>query len=84
MGRPTLYVARVADIGPALKDLRLAEGVSQADGAAAIGMHQSHMGTYERNTVCPNSRRLLEILASHHYVIGFVPRELAVQPVRIR
>lgn len=77
MARPTLYVARTADIGPALRDLRRAEDISQADAAAAILIHPSHMGTYERGTVIPNSRRLLEILLSHHYVIGYIPKELA-------
>jgi transcriptional regulator with XRE-family HTH domain len=78
MGRPTLYVARVEDIGPALKDLRRSEDVSQADLSRAIDLHPSHMGTYERSRVIPNSRRLLEIILAHHYVIGFVPRELAL------
>jgi len=78
MGRPTLYVARVADIGPALRDLRLSEQASQVDVAAAIGMHQSHLGTYERGRVIPNSRRLLQLLQAHHYVIGYIPKELAL------
>lgn len=77
MGRPILYVSREQDIGPALKDLRMAHEVSQTDVAEAVGMHQSHMGTYERGRVIPNSRRLLEILQSHGYVLAFVPRELA-------
>lgn len=77
MGRPTLYVRRPEDIGPAIKDLRIAHDVSQTDVAEAVGMHQSHMGTYERSRVIPNSRRLLEILASHGYVLAFIPREMA-------
>lgn len=77
MGRPTLYIARPEDIGPALKDLRLAEDVSQVDLSEAINMHQSHMGTYERGRVIPNSRRLLQILRAHNYVIGYVPQEIA-------
>lgn len=76
MARPTLYVAREQDIGPALKDLRRAHDVSQADFAEAVGIHQSHIGTYENNRVCPNTRRLIEFMAAHNYVLAFVPREL--------
>lgn len=77
LGRPSLYVARIEDIGPALKDLRLSQDVSQTDLAEAIEIHQSHMGTYERGRVIPNSRRLLEILAAHNYMLGYIPRERA-------
>lgn len=78
MARPTLYVARVEDIGPALKDLRRAHDVSQLDFAEAAGIHVSHVGTYERGNVCPNSRKLIEFMAAHNYVLAFVPRELAM------
>lgn len=77
MARPTLYVARVEDIGPALRDLRRAHDVSQKDVAEASGIHQSHIGTYERNTVCPNARRLLDFMHVHGYVLAFIPRERA-------
>ena len=80
MGRPTLYVGRAEDIGRALKDLRVAEDVTQTDLAQAIGIHQSHMGTYERSTTIPNSRRLLEILRAHKYVIAYIPEEIAYGP----
>lgn len=77
MGRPVLHVGRAEDIGPALKDLRVAHQVTQTDVAEAVGMHQTHMGKYEHGKVIPNSRRLLEILLSHGYVLTFTPRELA-------
>lgn len=77
MGRPLLYVARIEDIGPALKDLRVSQGLTQLDVAEAIGMHPSHVGSYERNTVCPSGRRLMEFMQCHHYVLGFLPREIA-------
>lgn len=77
MGRPTLYVARIEDIGPALKDLRLSQGLTQFDLADAMGIHSSHVGTYERNTICPSSRKLISFMQVNNYVLGFVPRELA-------
>jgi predicted transcriptional regulator len=76
MGRPLLYVARIEDIGPALKDLRLSQGLTQFDVADAMGMHPSHIGSYERNTVCPSGRKMLDFMKVHHYVLGFLPREL--------
>ena len=58
-----------------MKDLRKAHDVSQADFAEAAGIHVSHVGTYERSNVIPNSRKLVEFLATHNYVLAFVPRE---------
>lgn len=77
MGRPTLYVSRPEDYGPALKDLRLAHDVSQIDFAEAIEMHPSHVGSYERGTVIPRGDQLLRLLAGHNYVVALVPREQA-------
>lgn len=77
MARATLYVGRVEDYGPALKDLRESEGVSQHDHADAIQMHPSHIGSYERGTVIPSGRQLLRLLKGHNYVIALVPREQA-------
>lgn len=77
MARPTLFVARVEDFGPALKDLRTSHDVSQSNLADAMGIHTSHVGSYERNTVCPSGRQLLRFMAAHNYVLAFVPRELA-------
>lgn len=79
MARPTLHVYRTADIGPALKDLRLSEGVSQTDTAEAIGIHQSHIGTYERNKVVPSGARMIDFMDAHNYVLTFLPKELARQ-----
>lgn len=77
MGRPLLVVARIEDIGPALKDLRLSQGLTQLDVADAMGMHPSHIGSYERNTVCPSGRKLLDFMLAHNYVLMFAPREFA-------
>lgn len=77
MARPTLYVSRVADFGPALRDLRVAHAVSQADFADAIDMHASHVGSYERGTVVPSGRQLLRLLGGHNYWLALVPREAA-------
>lgn len=77
MARPTLYVTRVEDIGPALRDLRRAHDVSQLDLAEAVGMHVSHVGTYENSNVIPNARRLVEFMNAHNYVLAFMPREQA-------
>lgn len=74
MSRPTLYIARPEDIGPALKDLRLTFDVSQRDHAEAIDMHPSHVGSYERGTVIPRGDQLLRLLSAHDYVIAFVHR----------
>lgn len=79
MGRPVLFVARPADYGPAFKDLRLAHEVSQADLAEAMGMHPSHVGSYERGTVIPRGDQLLRLLSAHNYVVALVPREMMEQ-----
>lgn len=72
MSRPTLYIVRTEDIGPALKDLRVALDVSQRDHGEAIEMHPSHIGSYERGTVIPRGDQLLRLLAGHDYVLAFV------------
>lgn len=76
MSRPTLYIARPEDIGPALKDLRMAFQVSQRDHAEAINMHPSHIGSYERGTVIPRGDQLLRLLSAHDYVLAFTRRSM--------
>jgi len=77
VGRPTIPVSREDQVGPALREIRKAHGLTQRDVSEAMDteMDPTHMGAYERGRVVPNTKRLLEILRTHNYVLVLTPRE---------
>ena len=78
MGRPTLAVARVEDLGPAIRDLRKSQDVTQADVAAAMAdgtTHATTVGAWENSRIIPSVRKLMEMLDTHNYIIVLMPKE---------
>lgn len=80
--RPTMYLTKKGDIGPALRQIRVSQGLTQLDVASAAAMDPTHMGSYERNHTVPTTWKLLQILAAHRYVLVAMPIEEAPEWVR--
>lgn len=74
--RPTLGVDRVESIGPALRDLRLSQEVTQADVADTMDTtHPTTVGAWENGRVIPGVRKLIEVLAAFDYQLVFMHRK---------
>lgn len=81
--RPTLMVSRVEDLGPALRDLRLSQGVSVFDAADAMeSTHGTSITAYETGRIRPGSRILIEYLATHDYVVVLMHKREAAKLIQ--
>lgn len=80
--RPTMYLTKKADIGPALRQIRVSQDLTQLDVATAAHMDPTHMGSYERNHTVPTTWKLLQILGAHRYVLVAMPIEEAPEWVK--
>jgi transcriptional regulator with XRE-family HTH domain len=81
--RPTLGVDRAGALGPALRDLRLSQEVTQADAAANMtSTHATTVGAWENSRSIPTVRKLIELLAAYDYQIVFMHKRSLQELVR--
>lgn len=61
-GRPAYRIYSPATLGSALKDFRIARGLTQAELAAAVGAHRQYISDLERAQFTEQVERILEVL----------------------
>lgn len=82
--RPTLAVDRIESLGPAMRDLRLSQGVSIFDSADAMeSTHGTSITAWEKGRVNPGTKKLIEYLATHDYVLVFMHKREAERMIRL-
>lgn len=83
--RPTLGADRVEAVGPALRDLRMSQEVTQADAADAMeSTHATTVGSWENNRHIISLKKLIELLGTYDYQIVFMHKKTFEEMIRPR
>jgi transcriptional regulator with XRE-family HTH domain len=76
-------VDRIEALGPALKDLRMSQEVTQADVAAAMETtHPTTVGAWENSRCVLTVRKLIELLGTYDYQLVFMHKRALDDLVR--
>lgn len=72
-GAYRVYGART--LGPAIRELRHASGLSQGDLAAMAGVHRTYLSNLEQGNFSEQVRRLFEVFRALEVEVTLTPRD---------
>lgn len=72
-----MIIAKPADVGPALRQIRESRNATRQEVAFAVGMWSSQYGQYELGAKVPTVVNLLALAHALGYDLALVPREEA-------